>query len=216
MRAFSLSAVTVRLGNRVVLNEVSFRARPGAVTAITGPSGSGKTTLLHVLGGLLRPTAGVAAVDLAASGRIAWIVQNSPLLPRRTCQENVALGAVATGKEWDESQRVAAAMLGELGLEHTASTLGFRLSGGEKQRMAVARAMAADASVVLADEPTASLDSDSRNLVCLALQRAARRGSSVIVTTHDDFVAGTASQVLDLRGGQLTETESSLRGHGSS
>lgn len=166
-------------------SDVRFAAEASSVVAIMGPSGSGKTTFLHVLGGLLAPDSGTAILNLRASEQIAWIVQNSPLLPRRTSQENVALGALAIGQDWDKAQYTAALLLQELGLAHTSSTAGYRLSGGEKQRVAVGRAMAARSSLILADEPTASLDAGSRSLVCEALRKSAAQGSSVVVSTHE-------------------------------
>lgn len=203
MPAVSLNEVTVEFGLRVVLDQVSLRADAATVLAIIGPSGVGKTTLLHVIGGLVTPSKGSVAFELGSKSRISWIVQNSPLLPMRTCLENVALGALAAGEDWGAAQSKASELLSSLGLEGVLSTIGYRLSGGEKQRVAVARAMAADASIILADEPTASLDAVSRNLVCRALRRAANRGSSVIVTTHDEIVASTADLVLKLEGGEL-------------
>lgn len=174
-----------------------------------GPSGAGKTTLLQVLGGLITPSSGRSTLSESTTHAVAWIVQNSPLLPRRTCQENVAIGALGAGEEWDKAQILAGAILGEVGLSDSASVAAFKLSGGEKQRVAVARAMATGAPLILADEPTASLDARSRTLVCEALTRAARKGCSVVVTTHDPQVADTADAIFWLEDGQLTAHPSS-------
>lgn len=210
MHVGRLDNVTVHLGSRVVLDGVTLDLESATVVAVMGPSGAGKTTLLHVLGRMIRPTTGSMTPDVEASHRIAWIVQNSPVLSRRTCQENIALGALAKGVGWDKAQILAARILRELGLERSASTMAFRLSGGEKQRVAVGRAIASDASIILADEPTASLDADSRELVCGALQTAAARGSAVIVTTHDEHVADAADCVLRLQRGRLVGRSSQM------
>lgn len=173
------------------------------LVAIMGPSGSGKSTLLAVIAGQQELQQGSADAT-AGSEDIDWLVQSTPLLTRRTAVANVALGPISKGKNHSDARRQALDVLALLGLAGLANQKVARLSGGERQRVAVARALARGSGIVLADEPTASLDSDSRRLVCEALVKLARGGASVIVATHDPVVASFADRVLVLSDGQLS------------
>lgn len=199
----SVSGATVRFGSRSVLDALDLFVGATELVAIMGPSGSGKSTLLAVIAGQQALHQGVA---IAGGGRrdIDWLVQSTPLLTRRTAVANVALGPISAGRSHTDARRQAGDVLAILGLADLAHQRVSRLSGGERQRVAVARALARGCGVVLADEPTASLDSDSRRLVCEALVKVARGGASVIVATHDPVVASFADRVLVLRDGQLS------------
>jgi len=203
MPAVEIQEVSVRFGGAVVLSRVSAMLEGPALIAIVGPSGAGKTTLLHAVSGLVPVQAG--AIHVRGSSSPAWVVQNSPLFTRRSAQENVALGAIAMGMEWHAAQADALSVMREVGIDHLARRSAFKLSGGERQRVAVARAIASRSQLVLADEPTASLDAVSREFVCGALLKAAHRGALVLATTHDPHVAGIAHRVFSLDAGRLEE-----------
>ena len=216
MPRVALRDVSVSFASRSVLKSASLELDGPAVVAITGPSGAGKTTLLHVLGRLAAPDEGSVEVSVGTAGVPAWVVQNAPLLPKRTAQENVAVGAVAVGLDWIEAQRLALSIMLKLGIQDLRSTSGYRLSGGEKQRVAVGRAIAAGAGLILADEPTASLDAEARDLVCDALRQAANEGSLVILTTHDPAVAARADLSFALTDGELSLRDSTVMSDSSS
>lgn len=197
-----------RFGTREIFAGLDARFEAGTVTAIRAPSGFGKSTLLAMIAGELAPAAGdiLLAADTeghAAPGAplspgVSWVDQSSPVLPRRTALDNAALGALSRGLERDAAVRRSARELERLGLADRAHTLGARLSGGEKQRVALARALTARRPILLADEPTASLDAEARSLACNALRHAAARGALVIIATHDPWVASRADGVLDM------------------
>jgi putative ABC transport system ATP-binding protein len=196
--------------------------------AITGHSGAGKTTLLHILAGLERPESGRVLIDgvelqpRPAPGRIALVPQHHGLVGLLTAAENVelAMQAKAQGDRHephadrsfrtrrgaqDDLRERAARALAELGLAHRVEHLVDELSGGEQQRVAVARAVALGADIVLADEPTAELDAENRARVGAALKRLSSVGAVVIMTTHDEDVAASCDRVLRLRDGVLHE-----------
>jgi putative ABC transport system ATP-binding protein len=199
------------------LDDVSLTVAPGEVVALMGPSGSGKSTLLFLLAGLDRPDAGtvrVAGVDWARlSGRqraefrrraCGFIAQGLSLLPQATAAENVEVPLLLDGADpADRADRVAAA-LDHVGLTGHAAKLPDQLSGGEQQRVAIARALVGRAPLVLADEPTGSLDSETGQAVTRVLVGAARdRGCAVVLATHDPAVARHAGRVVTLHSGQI-------------
>ena len=200
----AVDRVTVRFGDRAVLNGLSVRISGPGIVAVMGPSGVGKTTLLHVVAGLVKVSSGSVSVDGLDGRPIAWVVQNSPILPGRSAQENVALGAVIDGVEWQQAQESALPVMASLGIAHLAGVHAYKLSGGERQRVAVARAITSASPVIFADEPTASLDELSRELVCDALSKAASEGALVVVSTHDPVVAEIAQRVLHLSAGRIS------------
>ncbi|RMI12740.1 ABC transporter ATP-binding protein [Cellulomonas triticagri] len=199
-----LRGVHVTLGGRHVLDGVDLDLAPVGSVAVVGPSGSGKTTLLAVVAGLLAPDAGT----VLRGGRpvdardVAWVMQTTPLLGARSAVDNVALGALARGCTRAAADAVARDALDGLGLGDRAGTRVRRLSGGERQRVAVARALVQEAPVVVADEPTASLDAHARDRVVQALLAVASAGRLVLVATHDRVVADGCDRVVDLVAGR--------------
>jgi putative ABC transport system ATP-binding protein len=203
---------------RHALDRVSLTVAPAEVVAVMGPSGSGKSTLLFLLGGLDLPDGGVvrlAGVDwqtLHGSDRArflrrscGFVVQGMALLPQATAAENVEVPLLLDGVgQGDRGRRVAAA-LERVGLAGHASQLTDELSGGEQQRVSIARALVHDPAVVLADEPTGSLDSVTAQVVTRLLVDAAReRNAAVVLVTHDPAVAEHAHRIVTLHSGRLT------------
>jgi putative ABC transport system ATP-binding protein len=199
---------------------VSFSARPGEMVAIVGPSGSGKSTLLALLGLLDSPDGGSIEIDgaeLATLGsggrsefrsrRVGFIFQQFNLIPNLTAKENVLLALEFAG--WPRGQRDerAAEMLAMVGLDvGKADRRPAKLSGGEQQRVAIARAFAAQPQLILADEPTGSLDRKTgEKIVALLRAAASTQQATVLVVTHDDAVARQADRRLEIDDGVLRE-----------
>jgi ABC-type lipoprotein export system ATPase subunit len=174
---------------------------PGSI-AVMGPSGSGKSTLLGLIAGILTPDTGQIDIDWggvpAERAHPAWIFQSSSLLPHRNPVDNAMTAALMTGMPEREAQGRALDALKKVGLTHLALVKSARLSGGERQRVAVARAIVAESPLILADEPTASLDAGSRGKVVDALTEAASSGALVLVATHDLWVAERCERIFAL------------------
>ena len=191
----------------------------GEVLLVMGPSGSGKTTLLLMLGAMLRPTAGsliVAGVDLAGARQralpplrarhLGFVFQDFNLLPALTVAENVELACNLAGLSGRPANQRATDLLARLGLGHRLTFRPDQLSGGEKQRVAIARALANDPAVILADEPTANLDSGhGRDIARLLRQLATDEGRSVVIVSHDDRLKDIADRILWLEDGRFRE-----------
>jgi putative ABC transport system ATP-binding protein len=204
----------------VALDGVEFSIQQGERVALLGPSGSGKTTLLHVLGGLVVPQSGevrwrgepLSSLDAVARGRarsagIAFVFQGANLLPTFTAYENVAFAAYASSSE--ESARLAPLDLLELvGLSAKAEALPSELSGGEAQRVALARALAQRPAMLLCDEPTGHLDSDTGARVLDLIDALhAEFGFAQVTATHDADVAARFQRAVGLADGRVTGTE---------
>lgn len=192
-----IEGLNVTFGARVLFEHLTERFEPGEMVAIVGPSGSGKSTLLGVIAGFVTPTSGAVTVD-SGPETVDWIFQSTHLLSRRTARDNVALGAMSRGLDFQSARLVGAETLERINLDHLADQPAFRLSGGERQRIAVARSIARRARVMLADEPTASLDPSSRNTICSALRVAASTGAAVLIATHDPHVASICDRAVVL------------------
>lgn len=194
-----------------VLRDVRLVVTPGESVALLGPSGSGKTTLLALLGGLLRTDLGIVGVQVedgsqeAVDGHVAWVLQTTNALGQRTCTENVALGCLAEGLTWRAAQERAASALRPVGLAHRASSPARTLSGGELQRMVIARALVSSRAFVLADEPTGQLDGSTSRLVADALFTALEPGRAIIVATHDPELAERCDRVLRIVDGRIVD-----------
>jgi ABC-type lipoprotein export system ATPase subunit len=188
----------------LLVEDCDFSAAAGRVQGITGPSSSGKTSLLFVIGGLVPAARGQLLVDgrtlsLWRDASVGLIFQNLCLVPFLSAQETVALPLQAKGTPSGEVAERSAAALCEVGLgEHMAQLVGD-LSGGQRQRVAVARALAGRPDVILADEPTASLDSHWRGVVLDLLRAAARRGAIVVISSSDEDVISACDAVTTIR-----------------
>ncbi len=201
----TLTSVQVAFGERTVLDGLSAQFDSSLSYALMGPSGAGKSTLLGVIAGLVDIGSGSRHVEPTLSESPAWVVQSSPLLPRRTALDNVALGALAVGLSRASAREAATNIMRELDITHLGAQRVSALSGGERQRVAVARSIVTDAPLILADEPTASLDRASATLVTDALLSACKLGRLVILATHDAEVANRCSQICVLENGALRE-----------
>jgi putative ABC transport system ATP-binding protein len=181
------------------LDSVDLDIEPGVITAIMGPSGGGKSTLLNLIGGLDRPTRGeitVGGVRIdrlgeAAAARfrrtnVGFVFQFFHLLDDLTVVDNVAIPALLSGRSRAESRRAAEELLAQLGIGHKAREFPSSLSGGESQRLALARAIVNRPSVLLADEPTGALDQRNGEMALALIADLNRRGQTVLLVTHDD------------------------------
>ncbi len=218
-----VEAVTKRYGTGdtmvTAVREVSLSVEPGEIVLIMGPSGSGKTTLLMMLGALLTPTEGEIHLDgqiisALAEGRLpdirlrhfGFIFQDFNLLSALTVLENVAIVAQLTGLSGRVASAKAGSILAELDLSHRLHFLPEKLSGGEKQRVAIARALVNDPALILADEPTANLDSKIGQEVMRIMRRIAKeQRRSVIIVSHDPRIKEIADRVLWLEDGQFKD-----------
>jgi ABC-type lipoprotein export system ATPase subunit len=200
---------------------VTLEVDAGEVIAVLGRSGSGKSTLLHLLGGLDRPDAGqiiLAGRDLTAQKpralartrlrHVGFVFQSFHLIEELSGEENVLLPARLPGAGRDGERR-AGRLIGELGLTEIAHRRPHELSGGEQQRLAIARALVNDPDVVLADEPTGNLDHENGGAVLALLRNLSRR--AVVIVTHEPEAAAIADRVLHLRDGRLSAQDAQLR-----
>lgn len=176
---------------------------PGRIYAVTGPSGSGKSTLLGLLAGWDTPHE--CNVDTAEIAGIGWVFQNPHGTPRRTARDHVALPFLATGLDPREADERADALLRRFGLDGCIDQQFRRLSGGEAQRLMLARAFAANPALLLVDEPTAQLDPPTARSVNAAISRLASSGTVVVVATHDAQTRDSCTDHLDLTQFQVGE-----------
>ena len=203
------------------LKDVNMTVAPGEVVGLIGPSGSGKSTLLKCLGAVIEPTAGRMTLgneiifddawkinDLRAlrRDRIGFVFQAPYLIPFLDVTDNVALLPMLAGKPNDEARRRARALLEALDVGHRAQAQPAQLSGGEQQRVAIARALANQPPVILADEPTAPLDSERALAVVRILNDMARQfRTAIIVVTHDEKIIPTFKRIYHIRDGKTYE-----------
>jgi len=220
-----LDAVSREFGGRdemhvTALRNVTIDVGPAEFVAIVGPSGCGKSTLLSLMGGLDRPTSGHvygAGLPLGEMSdrdisdyrlqRVSTIFQTFNLIPSMTVEDNVALPLTLAGVELEERRKRASHLLSLVGLEDRGRTRAGRLSGGEQQKVAVARALANRPGLILADEPTGSLDSTAGESVLRLLEDLNRRGATVVLVTHDPEVARHARRVVRMIDGRAIELE---------
>lgn len=190
--------VSVTIDSRDVVRNASLTAVPAQMTALVGPSGSGKTTLLHTMGLLLRPTSGTVLIDAETTGswnearrrrfwrsHAAFVLQDEGVIGDESVAFNVTMSASLFGGGVRGDRARMRQALDEVGLQDLAGEPASHLSGGEKQRLSIARAIYKNAQVVYVDEPTASLDNDNREHVISLFRARAEAGCTVIVASHD-------------------------------
>ena len=206
MRELVAQGLEVRYGDLVAVHDVDLLLQPGQLLAVTGPSGAGKSTLLWALAGALRPSAGAVTLagtpvtdrEQAAAAGCVVVPQGNGLASSLTAAENVLVPLLAAGTPAAEAERRTADALALVGLEESGNHLIEELSGGQQQRIALARAFAARAELLLADEPTSDLDAANRERVVAALRAEALRGAIVVMATHDPEAAEQADGELHL------------------
>ena len=219
MNALELDAVTKEHPGSppvVALEDVTLAVTPGEFVAVTGPSGSGKSTLLALAGTLERPSSGVIRLDGTAvealSDRelsgvraygLGFVFQQYHLQPTRTVLQNVADGLLYRGVPLAERRAHAEEAVAAVGLAHRAEHRPGELSGGECQRTAIARAIVGDPALLLADEPTGSLDSGTGAEIFALLGSLNERGTTVLVVTHNEELARSAARAISLRDGRI-------------
>lgn len=203
-----------------VLKNISLDIRKGEFVAIMGPSGSGKSTLLNILGCLDTADTGDYLLDgepiIAASGDdlaairnrfLGFVFQSFNLIPRIDAERNVELPMVYAGVPHDIRRKRALAALKIVGLLDRASHTPAHLSGGQQQRVAIARAFVNDPQIIIADEPTGSLDTKSSHEIMKIFQQLRSSGKTILMVTHEKDVARYAQKIIHLRDGMLEETE---------
>jgi len=201
----------------IALDGVSLDIARGEFAVIMGPSGSGKSTLLHLIGGLDHPTSGELLVDQRLVGQMAddqvtlfrrtkigFVFQFFNLLPTLTALENVTLPFVLDGRSKEERDQRAKTLLAKVGLESRKDHLPEEMSGGEIQRIAVARALAFDPPILLADEPTGNLDSKTGESILALLRQINREnGCTIVMVTHSQEAAGYGGRTIFFRDGKV-------------
>lgn len=204
------------------LRGVDMTIRNGEFIAIVGPSGCGKTTLLRMLGALDHPTAGrllyrgMSIPELSDSSvyrarEVGFVFQEFHLLPTFTAIENVQLPMLGMGLSVSRRRRRAAELLEAVGLKHRFDHLPAKLSGGERQRVAIARSLANDPPILLADEPTGNLDSENAGMVMDLLDRIHHERAGVLVlVTHDPAVAAHATRQIEMKDGRIAPCYQSI------
>ena len=209
---------TTRFGGNTVqaLSNVTFSVQPGEFLAIMGESGSGKTTLLNILASLDKPTSGdvllgggslldISEKELAAFRRdnLGFVFQDFNLLDTFSLRDNVFLPLVLAGKRYTEMEKMLSPIAGKLGITEIISKYPYEVSGGQKQRAAIARAIITKPKLLLADEPTGALDSRAAESLMLLFGDLNRDGQTILMVTHSIKAASHAGRVLFLRDGEV-------------
>jgi len=210
-------------GGVTALQDVDLDIRRGELVAIVGPSGSGKTTMLNVMGTLDRPTSGQVVVDgfdvaelsdrevsALRAGRIGFVFQHFHLAPGVSVLDNVADGLLYAGARLRERRDRAEAALRLVGLGHRLTHRSHALSGGERQRTAIARAVVREPALLLADEPTGSLDSQSGEDLVRLLLDLNEMGTTVVVITHEQVVASHLPRHVSMLDGRVVEDRTAV------
>lgn len=215
-----IKGITKSFGSLQVLKGIDLNIERGEVVSIVGPSGAGKTTLLQIIGTLDHPDSGSIVVNGINVGNLStnklsdfrnnhlgFVFQFHQLLPEFTAMENIMIPAFIGGKKTGEAHRRAEELLDFMGLADRSTHKPNELSGGEKQRVAVARALMNNPAVILADEPSGSLDSKNKDeLHKLFFELRDRFGQTFVIVTHDESLASLTDRTIYLRDGQIIET----------
>jgi putative ABC transport system ATP-binding protein len=210
----------------VALDDVSFSIQKGEFVAIMGPSGSGKSTLMHILGALDLPTSGeyildgkkvseLSDDDLAEirNQKIGFIFQAFNLLPRTTTMENVMLPMVYAGIPKAEREKRAEKYLRMVGLGHRLQHTSNQISGGQQQRVAIARGLAMNPAILLADEPTGNIASNQSEEIMGIFQHLNEEGHTIVMITHEPDIANHAKRTIHVRDGRVTADEKNKHPH---
>ena len=202
----------------IALNDVSLEIKKGELVLIIGPSGSGKTTLLLILGGIAQPTSGEVIINgknitkmndnqrtAMRLHNIGFVFQNINLIKPLKVIENVMFAANLVYENKAESKELAAKVIEDVGLKNKINAFPAELSGGQQQRIGIARALVTNPEILLCDEPTASLDSESLKTVMEELRKSADNGKAVIVVSHDARLEGYTDKIYEVTDGEIHE-----------
>ncbi len=202
--------------NIEVLKKISFNFKKGKIYSLMGPSGSGKSTLLNLLSLIDKPTSGTIMIedeiinfnqknknDILRSKKIGIIYQQDNLLPDFTAIENIYLASLAAGNDKENSMSKAKSLLEKVGLKDRSESYPSQLSGGEKQRVAIARAIINDPEIILADEPTGSLDFETAKEIFKILEKQLNPDRLIIFATHNRFFANKSDCLLEIVNGNI-------------
>lgn len=201
------------------LKSVDLKIKEGEFVSITGPSGSGKSTLMHIIGCLLRPTSGEVRIrgtetSNASESKLAdirgreigFVFQQFNLLPRMNAKRNVALPLSFQGVGGGERQKRAENLLREVGLGDRMDHLPTELSGGQRQRVAIARALISDPAIILADEPTGNLDTETGEGIMEIFKKLNEEGRTMVMVTHEHHIAAWAKRTVQLKDGEIVSS----------
>ena len=214
MTSLSVSHLTVNFGSRTVISDLSFELRQGEIASLLGPSGCGKTTLLRAIAGLIQPASGairfgsqlvgVSSVVLPPHKRgTGYVPQQGALFPHLSVAKNIAFGLDKNKHTKSEITDITREMIGLIGMKGMEERLPSQLSGGESQRVAIARAIINDPEIILADEPTGSLDLNTAKEIFKILKNLKKSNRLIIFATHNRFFANKADCLLGMTNGSV-------------
>lgn len=209
MDIIKLTGITKAYGNKTVLNNLDLTIKSGEFVAITGKSGKGKTTLLNIIGMFERPDKGSISLfgesyspkktQTILREKISYLFQNFALIDNESIEANLLVALTYSKKSVTEKKQAMKEALAQVGLSSMElSQKIYRLSGGEQQRVALARTLLKPSQLILADEPTGSLDEENRNVVLQILETLNQQGKTIVIVTHDPYVASRCSRVIEI------------------